>query len=131
MSWASLRSTLGEQRGSIAPLGIGLFIFSVAFSLTVVSAASIFLFQKRLTTLAESTAVFVASGQGESVNFLEKVGKQQFEELRLWNSFAPDQSTVIVSACALWRAPVVTVDIFAKTQVCSRASARAGVGSGD
>lgn len=126
MSLRYSRLLLRDQRGSIAPLGIGLFIFSIAFSFTLISASSMFIFQKRLTTFAESTAIFVASGQGDSVNFLEQVGVPKFEQLRVSDNLAADSVTVVVSVCALWRPPIVTVDEFTKREVCSHASARSG-----
>lgn len=121
-----MRMLVSNESGSIAPLGIGLFLFSLIFSLTTVSAASMFIFQKRLTTLAESTAIFVAGGNGEAADFLNLTGKSNFESLQLATNIAADQTTVMAKACALWRAPVVTVGDFAKENICAQAAARVG-----
>ena len=107
MNWLRMRKVLSNDVGSIAPLGIGLFLFSLIFSLTTVSAVSMFIFQKRLTTLAESTAIFVAGGNGEAADFVNLTGKPNFESLQLATNFAADQTTVIAKACAIWRAPYV------------------------
>ena len=115
---------LGNEAGSIAPLGIGLFLFSLIFSFTTVSAVSMFIFQKRLTTLAESTAIFVAGGSGDAADFLKLTGKPNVESLQLVTTTAADQATVMAKACAMWRAPVVTVGDFANTNICAQAAAR-------
>ena len=117
---------LSDESGSIAPLGIGLFLFSLVFSLTSVSAVSMFIFQKRLTTLAESTALFVAGGNGEAADFLKLTGQHKFESLQLATNISADQATVIAKACSIWRAPVVTVGDFAKINICAQAAARVG-----
>jgi hypothetical protein len=121
-----MRIPLTNEAGSIAPLGIGLFLFSLIFSLTTVSAVSMFIFQKRMTTLAESTAIFVAGGNGEVADFLNLTGMPSFESLQLATTTAADQTTVIANACAAWRAPVVTVGDFAQTKICAQAAARVG-----
>ena len=43
MNRLGMRKMLINDAGSIAPLGIGLFLFSLIFSLTTVSAVSMFL----------------------------------------------------------------------------------------
>lgn len=124
MKVANVRNRFSAETGSIAPLGIGIFLFSIVFSFTTVSATSMFIFQKRLTSVAESVALFVASGRGESSDFLNSVGALNFEELKVAYSLAPDQVTTVVKACAIWRAPIVTVVEFSKRQTCSTGSAR-------
>jgi hypothetical protein len=126
MNWLRLKKEVSNEAGSIAPLGIGLFLFSLIFCLTTVSAVSIFIFQKRLTTLAESTAIFVAGDNGEAADFLNLTGKPNFDSLQLATNTAADQATVMAKACAIWRAPVVTVGDFAKTNICAQAAARVG-----
>ena len=120
--WSRIQHIVYDQRGSMAPLGIGLFFFSLVFGITAVSATSMFVFQKRLTTLAESTALFVAAGTGDAASFLATIGGTKLED----TSIDADQRTVVAKVCATWRAPVVTLRSFAKTQICSHASARAG-----
>ena len=115
-----------DETGSIAPLGIGLFLFSLIFSLTTVSATSMFIFQKRLTNVAESVALYVASGNGESADFLSSVGALNFDDLRVSTSPAADEVTTVVKACAKWRAPIVTIGEFSGMRICSTGSARSG-----
>lgn len=124
--WSRIQHIVYDQRGSMAPLGIGLFFFSLVFGITAVSATSMFVFQKRLTTLAESTALFVAAGTGDAASFLATIGGTKLEGAVLDTSIDADQRTVVAKVCATWRAPVVTLSSFAKTQICSHASARAG-----
>lgn len=126
MKISNNHNRFSAETGSIAPLGLGLFLFSLIFSYTTLSATSMFIFQKRLTSVAESVALFVASGNGEGADFLNSVGSLNFEDLKVANSLAPDQLTTIVKACANWRAPIVTVGEFSKRQICSTGSARAG-----
>jgi hypothetical protein len=112
--------------GSIAPLGLGLFLFSLIFCLTTVGATSLFIFQKRLTSLAESSALYVASGYGESADFLNSVGSLNFDDLRVVNSLAADELTTVVKACATWHAPLITLGEFSKLKICSTGLARSG-----
>lgn len=126
MKMSSSSTRITDERGSIAPLGLGLFLFSLIFSFTTVSATSIFIFQKRLTNVAESAALFVASDKGESANFLSAVGALNLDGLRVTNWLEDDQTTTSVKACANWRAPIVTVGDFSRLQICSTGSARAG-----
>lgn len=124
MNLSNIRKILSHEAGSIAPLGIGLFLFSLLFSLTAVSATSAFIFQKRLTSLAESTAVYVAAGNGDTHEFLSAIGKPKFEGLMVSSSIDSDEVTVVAKVCAIWSAPVVTLVDFAKREICSHAAAR-------
>jgi hypothetical protein len=114
-----------NDSGSIAPLGIGLFLFIFAMMFTIVSASSMFIFQKRLTTVAEAAAVYISSG-GESSVFNEFVTQQGFTNLRLKDELLIDGLTSEVVACALWLPPVPTLEPLGSKEVCSHASARAG-----
>lgn len=124
MTQSNFRETLIQEHGSIAPLGIGMFLFSLIFSLTAVSATSMFIFQKRLTSLAESTAVYVASGIGDADSFLTALGKPNLLGLKISTLLDSDEVTVVAKVCALWNAPVVTVGEFARREICSHAAAR-------
>lgn len=125
MRFSNIQKMLGPEAGSIAPLGIGMFLFSLIFALTAVSATSIFIFQKRLTNLAESTALYVASGNGNADAFLTANGGSNLEGLKISSSLDSDDVTVIAKACAFWSAPFVTVGEFAKREICAHAAARA------
>jgi len=115
-----------DDLGSIAPLGIGLFLFIVAMMLTVISASSMFIFQKRLTTLSEAVAVFIASGGESSAVFVETVSRRSFQNLKIQDVLLQDGLTTEVVACALWMPPVIVLEPFGSKEICSHAAARAG-----
>jgi hypothetical protein len=122
-------NTSKSEAGSIAPLGIGLILLSVAMMLTILSSASLFIFQKRLTTIAESAALFAVAKNNEdagSVEFLSKTRESGFINLSLKNLLLPDHQTIEVQACAIWQPPVISFSELTSREVCSRASARAG-----
>lgn len=112
------------ERGSIAPLGIGLLAFTAIMMLTSISAASLFIFQKRLTTLAEADAIFVAGTGENSESFLALIDSDQFSNLQLSDELLADQRTVKAVACASWKS-IFRVTLGVESQViCSHASAR-------
>jgi hypothetical protein len=115
-----------DETGSIAPLGIGLLILTATLMMTITTATSLFIFQKRLTTFAEADALFIASSGSESSDFIQVAGTNGFESLKLSNFISPDGRTVNVTACAKWSPIVVSVSGIGATQVCSHAAARAG-----
>lgn len=111
--------------GSIAPLGIGLFLFIIAMMVTIVCASSMFIFQKRLTTFAEAAAVFISSG-GELSVFNEKVSHRGFNNLRIGDQLLQDGLTTEVIACALWTPPILILEPLTPKEICSHAAARVG-----
>ena len=125
MKLSTIKSVLHHEEGSLAPLGVGMFLFSLIFSLTAVSATSMFIFQKRLTSMAESIAIYVASANGDANTFLATAGTQNLVELKVSSFLESDEVTVVANVCALWSAPVVTVVEFAKLEICTHAAARA------
>lgn len=120
----------GNEEGSIAPLGIGLVIITAGLALTIICGASLFIFQKRLTNLAESAALFAGShiqSVGSSAEtFLSEVGTLNFENLSIRNDLLPDNKTVEAHACATWRPPIAAVDKISSLEVCSHAAVRSG-----
>ena len=114
-----------NDSGSTAPLGIGIFLFLIALMFTIVSASSMFIFQKRLTTVAEAAAVYISSG-GQSSVFNKFVTQQVFTNLRLTDELLMDGLTTEVVACSLWLPPLPTLEPLGSKEVCSHASARAG-----
>lgn len=115
-----------SERGSMAPLGIGLFALSLSFVLAFASAGSLFIFQKRLTNYAEMAALHVVTKDSNVWDFQDKVGSQNFTSLQLAQQLQDDDSTVRVSACAQWNAPFVTFLSLPLAQICSNAFARSG-----
>ena len=114
------------ERGSMAPLGIGLFAISLSFLLTTVSAGSMFVFQKRLTNYAEMVALFVVDKDASVSDFQRRAGDQEFEQLSLSEQLLEDGKTVRVTACATWTSPVLSTIEVLSTTVCSKAAARFG-----
>lgn len=113
------------EGGSLAPLGIGLFVITLGLVLAIVSASSLFIFQKRLTNISESAALF-AVATGEPVqNFLDLTDSAAFKSLRMNAGYASDSATLRVQSCALWSAPIILLGQLNAIEVCSHAAARA------
>jgi hypothetical protein len=112
-----------EQRGSIAPLGIGFFILSMSMMLIVINSASLFIFQKRLTNIAEADVLFIAGDGGTSADYLIALETGSFESFRIGDKILSDGKTVEVEACARWN-PIFAIRGPAAFDVCSHASAR-------
>lgn len=115
---------LKDESGSIAPLAIGLISFTALLMMTTISASSLFIFQKRLTTVAESAALFVASTGGESETLLALINAEQFQNLKLSDQVLTDSRTVRATACALWSPIIVLSPEIGDRVICSNASAR-------
>jgi hypothetical protein len=60
-SWlpTQVRDSDSNESGSLAPLGIGLAMLSLTLVLAILAAGSLYLTERRLTTVAESTAIAV------------------------------------------------------------------------
>lgn len=116
---------LKAEGGSLAPLGIGLFVITLGLVLAIVSASSLFIFQKRLTNISESAALF-AVATGEPVqSFLDLTDSAAFKSLRMNAGYSSDSATLRVQSCALWSAPVILLGQLNEIEVCSHAAARA------
>ena len=110
---------LKGDAGSIAPMLIGLGAISITLCLVASSALSIFVLQRRLTTLAESMALaeqlqvpMPASGLALASKVIS----------------TPDQQTTEVRLCANWKAPwqVLLLENRLNQLVCASAAARLG-----
>ena len=119
-----MKIQLEDEVGSIAPLALGLFSICLSLVLTIISACSLFIFQKRLTNYSESVAIYVKT-TGEPVSkFVNSAGTNRFVQLDVEARILHDGLTVEARACALWRSPVALVGIASESMVCSRAAAR-------
>lgn len=114
-----------DSRGSIAPLGIGLFLFSTVLLMVVSSATSLFIFQKRLTNLAESASLFVAQTNSSAADYLRLTRKVESQDMLITNRTLEDGVTVEVIVCEQWSPLFQTYLEFAGSKVCAHASARA------
>ncbi|MEY4425294.1 MAG: hypothetical protein RJB56_921 [Actinomycetota bacterium] len=120
-----------DERGSIAPLAIGLLLMSLATVGVVVSASSLFIEHRRLQTLAESAAVAGASRSMAVSDFLANIPVKyanSFSNLRVSKEQRLDGATVEVQLCADWLNPVATAFTSSKDIVCAEAKARAAGG---
>lgn len=120
------RSWLSADRGSLAPLGVGLFALTMALIFVISSASSLFIFQKRLTNYSESAALYVAATGEDPQRFAVDYGVSGFRNLIVKAGNSEDGLTAEVSVCALWSAPIYLVGSIVEKQVCSHASARSG-----
>ena len=124
-----------QECGSLAPLGIGLAMLSLTAVLAILAAGSVYLTERRLTTLAESSALAVlveAAGNltqplGPIANsYLAKEAPRGLNEVELVSASATDQRTVRVRLCAMWR-PIFPNYMFSEIgKVCSEGLARRG-----
>ena len=116
-----------DERGSIAPLAIGLLLMSLATVAVVVSATSLFVEHRRLQTLAESAAIASASRVISVSDFLTNLPAKyanSFSNLRLSREQSLDGSTIEVVLCADWVSPIATAFAATKEVVCAEAKAR-------
>lgn len=108
----------------MAPFGIGLFMFALSLMLTTICATSLFIFQKRLTNLSESAALYVAATGESAQSFISLVGNSGFKDLKISDQLGQDRLTVTVASCSTWLAPIIRVGQLTTAEICSKASAR-------
>ena len=125
----------GREQGSLAPLGIGLAMVSLATVLAILAAGSLYLTDRRLTGVAESAALSVlveADGnlsQDLSVlasSYLKKLPLRGPDQVSLVEASSLDMKTVRIRLCSLWR-PIFENYMFSEIgKVCSEGLARRG-----
>lgn len=119
----------------MAPLGIGLSMLSFMTTLVILAAGSIYLSERRLTSLAESTALYALSKSDVVSNqslpryageFLELHPLKGLQQVALIEAKSPDGFTVRVRLCSLWR-PIFNSYMFSDVgMICSEGLARRG-----
>lgn len=124
-----------SEKGSLAPLGIGLAMLSLLTVLSILSAGSLYLTERRLTGVAESTALAVLSDASDDLSqSLEPLATAHLRDLKLSGLngvslvevSSTDLRTVRVRLCSSWL-PIFPNYIFSETgKVCSEALARRG-----
>jgi hypothetical protein len=124
-----------NQQGSLAPLGIGLAMLSLTAVLAILAAGSLYLTERRLTTVAESTAIAVlidAKGNLSqplspiALTWLEQQPLHGLYRVELMEAISADQKTVRVKLCSSSR-PIFANYMFSEIgRVCSEALARRG-----
>lgn len=124
-----------NEEGSLAPLGIGLALVSLATVLAVIASGSLYLTERRLTAAAESTALAVLiAAEGNLSQSLSSIARSYLsqhplrglQQVSLVEASSSDQKTVKIRLCSLWR-PIFENYIFSEIgMVCSEGLARRG-----
>ena len=129
------RGSDNNEQGSLAPLGIGIAMLSLTTVLAVLASASLYLTERRLTTVAESTAISVlidAKGNlSQSLSpFARRWLEQQplcgLDQVELIEVSSIDQRTVRVRLCSSSKELFVNYIFSEIGRVCSEALARRG-----
>jgi hypothetical protein len=124
-----------KDSGSIAPLGLGLATLSLFLVLVLVSASGLLLEERRLTSIAESTALAIYRDSGlENPNQLESLAVSHLGSIAYWRNepievveaTSPDGLTVRVRLCSNTKIilPIQLLSEYGK--VCAEGLARAG-----
>lgn len=123
------------EKGSIAPLGIGLAALSLSVVLLTLSASSAYLTDRRLTSIAESTAYAVLKQSSDEPDrqldylaeeFLGKHPLRGIRQLQLISVSVVDQLTVRVRLCSRLE-PLILGYVFSEVgTICSEGLARRG-----
>lgn len=116
----------GVESGSIAPLGLGLAALSLSSIMIFSSVGSIFLLQRRLTSLSEFAALSGVRYELSAEDFLQESGVSAMPGLRISSDSAVDGVTRQVTICALWKAPLPTYIKLPDVEICGTGAARAG-----
>jgi hypothetical protein len=136
-SWlpTQVRDSDSNESGSLAPLGIGLAMLSLTLVLAILAAGSLYLTERRLTTVAESTAIAVLiDAKGNLAQPLAPMASRWLATQPLRGLFqvelvevtSKDQLSVRVRLCSSSR-PLFENYIFSEIgRVCSEALARRG-----
>jgi len=129
------RVSSSDELGSMAPLGIGLSLLSLMTTLIILAAGSGYLSERRLTSVAESSALYALSRSDEISNqslprysgeFLEMHPLKGLQQVSLIEASSNDGLTVRVRLCSLWR-PIFDVYIFSDVgMICAEGLARRG-----
>jgi len=123
------------EQGSLAPLGLGFALVSLATVLAVVASGSVYLTERRLTSVAESTSLAVLmAADGDLDRDLSLLARQYLSGLPLVGLYqvdlidasSPDSKTVRIRLCSTWQ-PIFENYMFSEIgRVCSEGLARRG-----
>lgn len=124
-----------SEQGSLAPLGIGLATICLAAVVAIVASGSLYLTERRLTGVAESTALSVlieAEGNLEqnlfplASRYLGDLPLRGLHQVGIVEATSVDQKTVRIRLCSVWR-PIFENYMFSEMgRVCSEGLARRG-----
>lgn len=124
-----------SEQGSLAPLGIGLATICLAAVVAIVASGSLYLTERRLTGVAESTALSVlieAEGNLEqnlfplASRYLGDSPLRGLHQVGIVEATSVDQKTVRIRLCSVWQ-PIFENYMFSEIgRVCSEGLARRG-----
>jgi hypothetical protein len=130
-----ISASSSSEQGSLAPLGIGLAMVSLAAVIAIVASGSLYLTERRLTGVAESTALSVLMESGGNLNqdlffvasrYLSEIPLRGLNQLTLVEASSADLKTVRIRLCSIWQ-PIFENYIFSEIgRVCSEGLARRG-----
>ena len=124
-----------KEAGSVAPLGIGLAVLSLFTVLATASAGTLFLADRRLTTVAESTALALATDNQiysesdlnlQARRFISSLPGNRLGNIEVLEASVQDGVTVRVSLCSNWINPIRSYSISETGKICSEGLARRG-----
>jgi hypothetical protein len=122
--WAQILHSVVGDKGSVAPLGLGLALLSLVATLTFSAAGSLYIFQNRLATMAEEAAVFEGSLAGDANDYLAIEGSELSQQIYVAKDENLDGVTTEVKFCAIWRWPLAFIDFLDDQTVCGYGAAR-------
>lgn len=121
-----IRSFQGAEAGSIAPLGIGFALISLSVILVFTSVSSIFILQRRLTTMAEFAALSGARYGLSASDFVIQGGAAGMTGLRVSVDRVLDGVTREVTICKNWAPPLPVAVKLEGFEICGYGAAREG-----
>lgn len=130
-----MRDSDPNERGSLAPLGIGLATLSLTLVLAILASGSLYLTERRLTTVAESTAIAVLiDAKGNLAQPLTPIASRWLgaqllrglHQVELVEVSSIDQRSVRVRLCSSSRSIFENYMFSDIGKVCSEALARRG-----
>ncbi len=124
-----------KEKGSVAPLGIGLALLSLFTVLATASAGTLFLADRRLTTVAEATALALATDNEifldlnlhhQARQFVDSLPLNRLGAIEIVEVSVEDGSTIHVLLCSNWINPIRSYSISETGKICSEGLARRG-----
>ncbi len=115
-----------NERGSIAPLAIGLSALTFTVLLVSLCAGSMFVLERRLMSLAEFAALSRAESGMSAEEFIQAGQPDGFRNLEVANDSRADGITYEVVLCSSWSAPLPSIVGLEDRKVCAKGLARSG-----
>jgi hypothetical protein len=118
----------------MAPLGLGLAALALGTVLVLLAIGSMYQVDRRLTSVAEATALEVLAQKSESSKSLSELANgflarhplYGLHEVQLLEASFADGKTVRIRLCSIWRPPIASYMFSDVGRVCSEGLARLG-----